>query len=275
MDKIKISIIIPTYRPQEYLWHCLESIDSQTLDHAMFEVIVVLNGDKAPYFEEIIRNLKLHSFQHTLLWSPSKGVSNARNLALEKAKGLFICFIDDDDWISKKYLEGLLDKATPDGIVVSNVVAIDQETQQESFHYLGRAYMKYEKQHASSVTRNYALFSSACCKMIPRAIIGSTLFDPTVKRGEDALFMFIIARKVSEVRASGQQSIYFVQKRPESSSRKRLSIKEKCTSFITLSAKFTHEYVNHITQYNFLFYISRILGLFKNRFLPNKTRNNI
>lgn len=272
MEKTKISIIIPTYKPQEHLWHCLDSIEAQTLDNTLFEVLVVLNGDRDPYFERISQNLKLHSFRHFLFWNPSKGVSEARNLALRKAKGTYICFIDDDDWISEKYLEGLLDKASYDCIVESNVVAIDQKTQKESFHYLSRAYMKYEKQHATSVTRNYALFSSACCKLIPKAIIGSTLFDQTVARGEDALFMFAISRKVREIRISSQQSIYFVQKRADSISRKKISFKEKCSSFMSLSTKFTYEYLNHITEYNFIFYIARILGVFKNRFLPNRTR---
>ena len=44
-----ISVIIPTYRPQAYLWECLDSLNRQTLSKSSFEVVLVLNGEQAPY----------------------------------------------------------------------------------------------------------------------------------------------------------------------------------------------------------------------------------
>lgn len=272
MNKTKISVIIPTYRPKEYLWECLESIDGQTLDHRLFEVIIVLNGDRNPYFENIDKKLKSFSFQYTLLWHPQKGVSNARNIALEKVEGLYVCFIDDDDWVSETYLEGLLDKAIPDGIVASNVIAINEKTHQPSYHYLSKAYSHYNEQHATSVTRNYAMFSAACCKLIPMTVIGSTTFDTTLSRSEDALFMFTISKNVREIKTATETSIYYIRKRTDSSSRTKTGYGERLIDFMRLTIKFTREYVNHPTEFNCFFYLSKILGLFKNRFIPNKSR---
>ena len=47
--KPEVTVIIPTYKPQAYLYECLDSVFSQTLDKDMFEVVVVLNGCNEPY----------------------------------------------------------------------------------------------------------------------------------------------------------------------------------------------------------------------------------
>lgn len=50
---MKVSVIIPTYKPGKYIEQCLKSLYSQTLSHNEFEVIIVLNGDKEPFFSKI------------------------------------------------------------------------------------------------------------------------------------------------------------------------------------------------------------------------------
>ena len=58
-------MIVPTYKPEKYIWECLESIKNQTLDKRLFEVLIILNGKKGPYFnnisEYILKN-KLSNF---------------------------------------------------------------------------------------------------------------------------------------------------------------------------------------------------------------------
>ena len=49
----EISIIIPTYAPGDLLWTCLDSLEQQTLGKESYEVCLVLNGDKEPYYANI------------------------------------------------------------------------------------------------------------------------------------------------------------------------------------------------------------------------------
>ena len=49
MNTCAISVIIPTYRPQAWLFECLDALDRQTLPKERFEVIVALNGPADPY----------------------------------------------------------------------------------------------------------------------------------------------------------------------------------------------------------------------------------
>ena len=48
-----ISVIIPTYRPKDYLWECLDSIVNQTFPKDKFELLVVLNGCSEPWKSQI------------------------------------------------------------------------------------------------------------------------------------------------------------------------------------------------------------------------------
>ena len=60
---MKISVIIPTYRPGAYIFECLDSLRHQTLPKNQFEVIVVLNGERNPYEEQLFE----YSFHVNLL----------------------------------------------------------------------------------------------------------------------------------------------------------------------------------------------------------------
>ena len=50
---MQISVIIPTYKPQEYIFECLDSLQKQTMDTSLWEIILVLNGCKNPWLEKI------------------------------------------------------------------------------------------------------------------------------------------------------------------------------------------------------------------------------
>lgn len=50
---MKISVIVPTFKPKDYLWECLDSLVAQTLAKDDFGVLIVLNGCLEPYRSEI------------------------------------------------------------------------------------------------------------------------------------------------------------------------------------------------------------------------------
>ena len=54
---VKISVIIPTYKPEKYIYDCLKSLEEQTISKDFFEVIIVLNGDKQPYYDDIYEHI--------------------------------------------------------------------------------------------------------------------------------------------------------------------------------------------------------------------------
>lgn len=118
---MEVSVIIPTFRPGSYLFDCLYSVLDQDFSRDKFEIIIVLNGEKEPYFGNIEAFFSDKKVMYKLLYTSQKGVSNARNLALDNINSLFIVFLDDDDILSSNFLSLLYLKASSDFIVVSNL----------------------------------------------------------------------------------------------------------------------------------------------------------
>lgn len=269
-----ISIIIPTYSPKEYLWECLDSIYNQTLSNDYFEVVIILNGDKEPYYSSIKQHIGNYKMSINLLYSNIKGVSAARNLGLDNVQGKYVCFIDDDDWISNNYLENLLSKAIDNGIVISNVIVVDEKTKSENnTHFLSLAYSNYAPKFKKSLYRNRSFFSSACCKIIPLKCIGNNRFNTHIKRGEDSVFMFSISCKIKYILASDYTCVYYIRKRNNSAGRAKMNLFINTYEFISQSYKYTYLYIKHMFNNDFLFFLSRIVGTFFNKFVQNKQNN--
>ena len=95
---MKLSIIVPVYKVEEYLGECIDSLLSQTIDD--YEIILVDDGspdnsgkiadEYAAANPDVIRVLHIDN----------GGQGRARNFALDIAKGDFVGFVDSDDWVT-------------------------------------------------------------------------------------------------------------------------------------------------------------------------------
>ncbi len=95
-----LSIIIPIYNGENYIKHCLKSIynSSNILDR--FEVIII--DDESPDKSiDIINEFKNQYTNITIFSQKNKGLGGARNSGINLAKGEYIWFIDQDDWITE------------------------------------------------------------------------------------------------------------------------------------------------------------------------------
>lgn len=103
-----ISIIIPVYNTQKYIIDCLDSLVKQTYQD--FEVLLVNDGStdaSAQIIADYIAKNNLTKFH--LFNKENAGVSSARNLGLEHARGKWIAFIDSDDWAEPGYLQHMIE----------------------------------------------------------------------------------------------------------------------------------------------------------------------
>ena len=258
-----ISVIIPTYRPQSYLWECLLSLATQTLPKNLYEIIIVLNGCNEPFHSQIqqyiIDYLSAHQVQ--LIQTDTGGVSNARNLGLDAAKGDYITFIDDDDYISPTYLEELYTLADENTIVLAYPYAFNDGKPNIQLPYrITEAYnfcIKHDYNTIDTIARKF--FSGPCMKLIPVSFIQDRRFDTRFKNGEDCLFMFLISNKFKVLKFTSKQAIYYRRYR-SSSANFSINRLQRLKNSIRLSIEYTRIYFSNTKQYNFNFYITRILG---------------
>lgn len=265
---MKISVIIPTYHPQGYLWECLDAICEQTFPKEDFEVIVVLNGAKEPYYAQIQEYINSHdTVNWTLVHINISGVSNARNYAIENSSGEYFAFIDDDDIISTTYLEELYSCAGVDTIALSCAVAFDDVDKSKALPYeISDVFQKYAGKQTIPFTLARKFFGGPCMKLIHRSIVGGRRFDPNFKNGEDSLFMFSISDKVKYASFTSENAIYYRRFREGSAVTKKRSLGNKFGNAFKMIAEETRIYFNGFGKYSTNFYITRMLGAIRGAF---------
>lgn len=253
-----ISIIIPTYKPQDYLWQCLDSFVAQTLDKQRWELIIVLNGCNEPWSEMIDIYLHAHSLTNArVIQTDEAGVSNARNIGIDAANGEYIGFVDDDDYVSPTYLEELARIASPNTIAASYTVAFD-ETRSFIPYYIEAAYQVYSPQGTIPYYKARKYFSGPCMKLFHRDIIGDCRFDTRFKVGEDALFMYLISNRMHQIAFTSIQAIYYRRMRTDSASHAS-SKWQTIHNCIRLMHQYSRIYLKG-HGYAFSFYLTRLLG---------------
>ena len=258
-----ISVIIPTYQPGTYIWECLDSLYRQTLDSSDFEVIIVLNGPEEPFLQQLQQGVatRYEGLNCQVLYTEEKGVSNARNKGLDVCRGDYVCFIDDDDWVSDTYLTTLQQQAADDIVVVSNVTDYDEANDRLQDDYQTKAFNTLGAGQHVSLFRGRSFLSSSCCKIIPRKMIGTRRFNPRFAIGEDALFMATISNRMCEIALSAPDSVYYRRLRPLSASRKKRTRGQILCNSLKLCGSYIRLGLSDILHYNHLLISSRIAAV--------------
>lgn len=264
VNNTKVTVIVPTFKPNTYLWECLDSLRKQTLCKDYYELIIVLNGCQDPWEHDIKCYLdkEMCDVRTQFIQTDYPGVSNARNLGLENASGEYIAFIDDDDYVSDRYLEELLRIANNETVGIAYPFAFnDGEPNIQLDYSITREFEKRFKQGKQSHLRTKKLFSGPCMKIFHRDIIGNRRYDIRFKNGEDSLFMFEISDKIKFVNFTTNKAIYFRRYRSGSATTTAYSllyVLDNCCKRFCVINKI---YWSNINKYNFYLYITNILGL--------------
>lgn len=181
--KNKVTIAIPYYNSSVYLLRkCLNSCINQS--YGNIEILVMIDGTP----RDISNVVKEYSSKPNIKFLISKknlGVSAERNIAIKKASGQYLVFIDSDDYVDTDMLEKMVNRI---------------ENDKSDLAICGIANTSYECENGLIDKRVFFSFPSRFChiqytnfvanKMFKMDIIKkhSILFDEKIKLGEDALF---------------------------------------------------------------------------------------
>ena len=98
----KISVIVPVYNAEKYLYRCIDSILAQTFTD--FELLLVNDGSK-DNSGKICDEYAAKDSRVRVFHKENGGVSSARNVGLDNVKGEWVTFCDSDDSVEKCWLE--------------------------------------------------------------------------------------------------------------------------------------------------------------------------
>lgn len=260
---MKISVIIPTYKPQNYLWECLDSICNQSFPKEEYEIILVLNGCNEPYNRQINEYVKKHTeINWHYIQTDEPGVSNARNIALDVARGEYVTFIDDDDSVSPEFLSGMYDVVDKKNVALCYPYGFNDGNLEVQVCYgPTQEYERYHEKKEVTVNEARRFFAGPWMKLIHINIIRDRRFDVRFKNGEDSLFMFLISDRIENCRFSNRKAIYYRRWRDGSAYMSHRRLWSRIMNSAKLAFILIRYYLINVRGYNLCFLLTRLMGL--------------
>lgn len=111
-----ISIVVPVYNVEKFVERCLNSLIKQT--YRNIEIIVVDDGSTDTSGEKV-DEIAQSDPRFIVIHKNNGGLSDARNVGIEKASGKYITFIDSDDYVSDDYVAYLYDLLMKHNVKIS------------------------------------------------------------------------------------------------------------------------------------------------------------
>ena len=227
-----ISIVVPIYNGENYIEDCVRSILSQTYQD--WELILVDNASEDNSLSKCKEFARKDDRIEVLQQHRNMGVSIARNLGIEKARGEFITFIDVDDWVKQDYLEKLvtIQHSKKVEMVVceySRVYDSDREvyrnqrkenlkcTNQSSDKEHNAEQDPADRKHhlriydTKEYLEKYFLNGNTHCwgVLFNRNLLQDIYFPKGVSIGEDMLFLLDVAQNASSIVVTDYQGYYY------------------------------------------------------------------
>lgn len=179
-----VSIITPAYNCRNTIKGTYDSVLSQTFKD--WEWIIVDDCSKDDSFS-FIKELAKNEPRIIVLQTPKNGGSAvARNMALKRASGRYITFLDSDDLLDHNYLECQLEFIKDNGPLIS------AGYRRQAEHTCTDFFVPDETDYKKALKGNPL---SCLTTMYDREIIGDVFFDETYDRHEDYILWLSILKK--------------------------------------------------------------------------------
>ena len=220
-EGLKYSVIIPVYNAEQTIEKCLDSLLHQIPETA--ELLVINDG--SPDGSGAICKRYAQKYPAIRYFEKENGgVSTARNVGLDEAKGEYILFVDSDDYVEANYwqvIDSLIEQHHPD--MLQWGFRDCGETVRE--RNLGDYAVSGEAAVAEKVDlaiRDY-LFCSLPFRCFRRDLIQNhqLRFDTGLAVGEDQAFIFAYVMHVSSMVSISKPLYNVILEKEDSLSRKR------------------------------------------------------
>lgn len=232
MQEGLVSIVVPIYKTEKYLEQCIKSIVNQTYQN--LEIILVDDGspDSCPQICDAWAE-KDHRIR--VIHKKNGGLSTARNMGIEEARGEYICFFDSDDFIAPHAIEHSYSAAKMEcaDVAVFGFSSVDNDGKKLKEYIPKPEKLIYEGEEIQTVFlpellgadsktgRNSDLWMSACMCLLSAKLIEQTAVRFSSEReiiSEDVFFLLGLYRYVNKTVVL-KEALYFYRENQQSITR--------------------------------------------------------
>jgi len=248
-----ISVIVPVYNAEQTLRRCVDSILSQEFQN--FELLLIDDGsiDESPAIcdEYAKKDSRVQVFH-----KENGGVSSARNLGLDSAKGKWVTFVDSDDYLKELYFTGVEERY--EDILFSgyktyyqgNVIRDIAVKNKHSFNLL------------ISENINNTIIRGPVAKFFKKSCIDEQRFNPKCFIGEDVCFVFGYLAKCKTYHVLDKSEYIIVWGGIPDEEKYAISVRQSVETLSFMREEFEKMAVSHginrANFFNFINYYKRI-----------------
>lgn len=226
--KPKISIIVPIYNVEKYIYRAIESILSQSLKDIE---IILINDGSTDGCGEICDKYGEKDSRIKVIHKNNGGVSSARNIGIDNARGEYIGFVDPDDYIDKNMYEilyGVAEKSKSEIVISSFSYIIDKKEKPQD---MSNKEINFNKNEA--INKYFDMMHPFDCSFMWNKIFKKELFhnirlNTNILIQEDTEIMIKLYSKCISITYIGKV-LYFYELRNDNVTSKTIS-KAKITT---------------------------------------------
>ena len=183
MNYAKISIIVPIYNTEKFLYKCISSIVDQSYKH--LEIILINDGSKDNSLS-ICQDFAKKDNRILLIDKENEGLSPTLDIGLAIASGDYIGFVDSDDYISCDMYKNLLNSIE---LSKADIVECGYYRMSEDYKFIKKVEFKNEVlignyNCSCKFIKKENTWNSNCNKLYKREIFDDIRFGD-LKYGED------------------------------------------------------------------------------------------
>ena len=243
-----VSIIVPVYNVEKYIEECIRSIIEQT--YSNIEILLINDGSIDNSYD-ICKKLLMNDKRIRLFNQENSGVSRSRNVGLQNAKGKYICFVDSDDYVTRDFIEQLVNPMNKYGISICGYNRIENGMIKKEYvtkcNNIDDLYKK--------IFAEYTIHTGCCNKCFHSEIIKkyNLVFDETISVGEDMVFLARYLNYVNNNYIYIERALYNYRKNEESALQKTYTNKKldkkKATCFKAIDELFKIDVEKKLKKY--------------------------
>lgn len=218
MDKMNcseklVSVVVPVYNCEAYLERCLDSLMAQTLPD--IEFILIDNGSTDQSGAILHRYLEKDN-RFSLISQENQGIRGSRNSGLRAARGLYVGFVDADDFVEPAMFQTLWERASE---TRSDVAVCDYAMtfpKREEYGVLGLEDAAIDAEPLGKelfYLRYFGKNPVVWNKLYRRSLIDDNKIRFEVNHGEDLLFQLRLLPHIKRLCTVQGTLYHYVQRR--------------------------------------------------------------
>lgn len=202
-----ISVVVPAYNAEAYIERCLSSILAQTYKQID---LIVINDGSTDGTKSVVDKISKKDDRVRLISIENGGVSHARNVGIDYAKGEYITFVDADDYIDNEMYEHLMNLIIKYNAKIAHCSYTNDDENGNVISIVGGKGKIITQNHDEAITCliDGKLFTGSLCnKLYDYNLFRKYRLDESIKQNEDVLLNYQLFDQV-EVSVYSDEPFY-------------------------------------------------------------------